>query len=616
MSKTEKLELKHHKDFHGIQFQDFNVKERNLVFALCYKLMNQESNLLEFDVKEIARISNYTPTKAGDNIYKSLEETYKRIKNASIVVKKENGVKHFVLFTVFETFEDKGLVKIRVNDEYRYLLNQVAKPFTIQDVLEYTSLGSGYSQLMYSFLKEWEKSKNIEFKIDKFRELLGIPKGYRISEIDKFVLAPIFRELPEFFPNLKLEKIKTGRSVTSLKFTWSGKVEKIASQKKYDVIDIVEISDKLNKSIEKVKKNRFIAPLLTIDNIEILVEMFQEKDLIKGLNWSYREIKQEIKSLNYLIKSIKTGMEQKEKKLVVKTVPEVVQEQEIKEEILKENNLDLEKDQELKITEIEKITKDEYEELYKKFLQEQNTEHNLLTRKGFDIANKNKYEIIENKKQKIQEELVSSIYKIFMVENKLEESLESKKLFDEYLEKNYILTNDFESKEEWNNFLEFQDEVLNKEGYLTTKELNQDLTYDEYKEHLESETEDDYNSLGEVLLSNESLKENFQEQKTPLNDETLLEEIKIREQFSELFKNREDYNLAWLKNQIELEELKQILNKKKNKTEVKKLENIEIEKLLSKKGTPLKGGALVARLEKIARDENIKIQYKDKIIGE
>ncbi|MCJ8342135.1 MAG: replication initiation protein [Cetobacterium sp.] len=188
MAKNEKFELKHHKDFHGIQFQDFNVKERNLVFALCYKLMNQESNLLEFDVKEISKISNYTPTKAGDNIYKSLEETYKRIKNASIVVKKENGVKHFVLFTIFETFEDKGLVKIRVNDEYRYLLNQVA-------------------------------SKNIEFEINKFRELLGIPQGYRISEIDKRVLNPIMEELPQYFFNLKLEKIKTGRKVTSLKFT-------------------------------------------------------------------------------------------------------------------------------------------------------------------------------------------------------------------------------------------------------------------------------------------------------------------------------------------------------------------------------------------------------------
>lgn len=505
MSKTEKLELKHHKDFHGIQFQDFNVKERNLVFALCYKLMNQESNLLEFDVKEIARISNYTPTKAGDNIYKSLEETYKRIKNASIVVKKENGVKHFVLFTVFETFEDKGLVKIRVNDEYRYLLNQVAKPFTIQDVLEYTSLGSGYSQLMYSFLKEWEKSKNIEFKIDKFRELLGIPKGYRISEIDKFVLAPIFRELPEFFPNLKLEKIKTGRSVTSLKFTWSGKVEKIASQKKDDVIDIIEISDKVNKTLEKAKKNRFIAPLLTIDNIEILVQMFQEKDLIKGLNWSYKEIKQEIKSLNYLIKSIKTGMEQKEKKLVVKTVPEIVQEQEIKEEILKENNIDLEKDQELKITEIEKIkiTKDEYEELYKKFLQEQNTKHNLLTRKGFDIANKNKYEIVET-------EIEDKVYQ-FTIE-------ELKKIpFEELIGKKVEIIANINSTEK---------------RYMTYT-------------------------------------------KDPNDDDTILE---ITE-------------------------------------EIFNLDKIPQEKLLSKTGKILTGGALYARLKKIAKDEGIKIQYGDEIIN-
>lgn len=501
MAKNEKFELKHHKDFHGIQFQDFNVKERNLVFALCYKLMNQESNLLEFDVKEISKISNYTPTKAGDNIYKSLEETYKRIKNASIVVKKENGVKHFVLFTVFETFEDKGLVKIRVNDEYRYLLNQVAKPFTIQDVLEYTSLGSGYSQLMYSLLKEWEKSKNIEFEINKFRELLGIPQGYRISEIDKRVLNPIMEELPQYFFNLKLEKIKTGRKVTSLKFTWGNRIEKIENKNNSDVIDIIEISDKLNKVIEKVKKNRFIKPLLIIDNIEILVEMFQEKDLIKGLNWSYREIKQEIKSLNYLIKSIKTGMEQKEKKLVVKSVPEVIQEQ----EILKENNLGLEKDQELKITEIEKIkiTKDEYEDLYKKFLQEQNTEHNLLTRKGFDIANKNKYEIVET-------EIEDKVYQ-FTIE-------ELKKIpFEELIGKKVEIIANINS------------------------------------------TEKRYMSYT----------------KDPNDDNTILE---ITE-------------------------------------EIFNLDKIPQEKLLSKTGKILTGGALYARLTKIAKDEGIKIQYGDEIIN-
>lgn len=609
--------VKYHNDMNKVNLASFSTKELDLFFSICFKLKEMGTDEIRISFNDIKFLigEENNPKRVKfhiDNLNKKLAQL-----NCQFEIS-PNIFERFVLFTNFTSNYNDNSLTIKVNSKFGYLLNNLIGNFTKFDLIEFVNLKSSYSKNMFKFLKQWESIKIKEFKIDEFRELLNIPKGFTMSKIDERILKPIMDELPQYFLNLKLEKIKTGKKITSLKFSWSKKIEKIESKKTKDIIDIIEVSENLNKVIEKVKKNRFIENLLIIDNIEILVEMFDEKDLIKGLNWSYKEIKQEIKSLNYLIKSIKTGIEQKEKKLVVKNISEVVQEQKIKEEVLKENNLSLEKDQELSVTEIEKIkiTKDEYEELYKKFLQEQNTEHNLLTRKGFDIANKNKYEIVENKKQKIQEELVSSIYKIFMAENELEESLESKKLFNEYLEKNYIITNDFESKEEWNNFLEFQDEILNKEGYLTTKELNQDLTYEEYKEHLENETEDDYNSLGEVLLSNESLKENFQEQRTPLNDETLLEEIKIREQFSELFKNREDYSLAWLKNQIELEKLKQILDNKKNKTKVKKLEDIETEKLLSKKGTPLKGGALVARLEKIARDENIKIQYKDKIIGE
>lgn len=380
MAKDELLELKHHKDFHGIQFQDFNVKERNLVYALCYKLMNQESNLLEFDVKEISKISSYTPTKAGDNIYKSLEETYKRIKNASIKVKKENGVKHFVLFTVFETFEDKGLVKIRVNDEYRYLLNQVAKPFTIQNVLEYTSLSSGYSQLMYSLLKEWEKAKIVEIEINKFRELLGIPKGYRISEIDKRILAPIKAELPQYFPNLKLEKIKTGKKVTSFKFTWNENPSEIIDIKEAEIVEI-EISEQLNKAIEKAKNNRFIEKFLTLDNIEILTHMFPENDLVKGLIWAYKEVKQDISTLNYLIKTIRTGAEKKEIKIKVKK--EKIQE--IKQESLFDENPPV----------IEKvdITQEELNKKYQEYLKEIGLSDNLFLRKGFE----SKYNVLEEK---------------------------------------------------------------------------------------------------------------------------------------------------------------------------------------------------------------------------
>lgn len=121
------------------------------------------------------------------------------------------------------------------------------------------------------------------------------------------------KDLPKYFPNLKIEKIKSGKKITSLKFSWSGKVEKIEPKKIDDMIDIIEIeiSEKLNQAIVKTKKNRFIEKLLTIDNIEILTQMFQENNLIKGLLWAYKEVRQDISTLNYLIKTIRTGVEKR-----------------------------------------------------------------------------------------------------------------------------------------------------------------------------------------------------------------------------------------------------------------------------------------------------------------
>ncbi|MGL5903594.1 MAG: replication initiation protein [Cetobacterium sp.] len=94
---------------------------------------------------------------------------------------------------------------------------------------------------MFKLLKQWESIKIKEFKIEEFRELLNIPKGFTMGKIDERILNPILTELSQYFTNLKLEKIKTGRSVTSLKFSWSGKVEKVEHQKVDDVIDIIEI---------------------------------------------------------------------------------------------------------------------------------------------------------------------------------------------------------------------------------------------------------------------------------------------------------------------------------------------------------------------------------------
>ncbi|MGL4876658.1 replication initiation protein [Paraclostridium dentum] len=494
--------VKYDNDMNSVAFGKFKEKELDLFFSICFKVRDMGTKKVVLSFSELKELSNYS-NRNLNRFIKDLSNTYDKMLGLNIkIMHSELSFTKFNLFSEYTVNVEEKTITIQVHEKFEYILNKMLKEgnYTKFELIEFVNLKSSYSKNMFKLLKQWEIKKERKFDISEFRNILDIPPKYRMSEIDKKILTPIMQELGQLFSNLKLEKIKTGRNVTGLKFSWSN--TKLNSKlKNSEIIDIIEVSDKLNKVIEKVKKNRFIAPLLTIDNIEILVEMFQEKDLIKGLNWSYKEIKQEIKSLNYLIKSIKTGMEQKEKKLVVKSVPEVIQEQ----EILKENNLGLEKDQELKITEIEKIkiTKDEYEELYKKFLQEQNTEHNLLTRKGFDIANKNKYEIVET-------EIEDKVYQ-FTIE-------ELKKIpFEELIGKKVEIIANINS------------------------------------------TEKRYMSYT----------------KDPNDDNTILE---ITE-------------------------------------EIFNLDKIPQEKLLSKTGKILTGGALYARLTKIAKDEGIKIQYGDEVIN-
>lgn len=313
---SEQFELKHHKDFHGIQLQDFNVKDRNLVFALCYKLMEQEENLIRLDVKEIARIGNYKPTKSKDNIYKSLDEVYNRMKNASIRIKKENGIKHFVLFTSFETFEDTGIVEIEVNKNYRYLLNKVAAPFTIQNLLEYTKLNSGYSQLTYSLLRKWDKRKWVEMSVEAFRDEIGVPQSYDTSNFNRQVLKPIMDELPQYFKNLKLDKLKTGRKVTTLRFSWIGNNNEIKEVEKLEL----ELSESLNRLFEKARRNRYLTEILTDKNIYKLTEMYEEDQLKKGLLYIYKQTKKEVPNFTYLIKALETGIQEQE--IEIKIIPD------------------------------------------------------------------------------------------------------------------------------------------------------------------------------------------------------------------------------------------------------------------------------------------------------
>lgn len=384
--------VKYHNQMNEISFGTFKEKELDLFFSICYKLKEQGTKEVDLTFSELKNLigENKNLKRLKNNI-DSLNKKLAMI-NHQIEIR-PNVFERFVLFTNFTTDYNENILTIKVNDKFSYILNNLINKYTKFDLLDFISLKSIYSKNMFKLLKQWESLNKIECSLDEIKEKLNIPKAYSTSDFNKRVLIPIMEELPQYFSNLKLEKIKTGKKVTSLKFTWNGKQKEAIDIKEAEVVEI-EISEQLNKAIEKAKKNRFIEKLLTLDNIEILTQMFQENDLVKGLLWAYKEVKQDISTLNYLIKTIRTGAEQKEIKIKVKESKN--------KEVIQEALFD-EKTDTFKVDPVkkEKISQEKYEELYKGYLKENNIAHNRGTRLGFDKLYENKYEIIETPKEKI-----------------------------------------------------------------------------------------------------------------------------------------------------------------------------------------------------------------------
>ena len=384
--------LKYNNDLNSLSFGQFKEKELDLFFSICFKVKELGNKEIEIPFEELKKLSNYS-NRNLNRFIKDLESTYDKMLSLNIkIIYSEIDFEKFNLFNSYEVLGSEKKIIIQVSKKFEYLLNKLIGNYTKFDLIEFVSLKSIYSKNLFKLLKQWESKREKLYSLEEFKKILNVP-NYTTTDFNRRVLKPIMEELPQYFSNLKLEKIKTGKKVTNLKFTWNGKPKEAIDIKEAEVVEI-EISEQLNKAIEKAKKNRFIEKLLTLDNIEILTHMFQENDLVKGLLWAYKEVKQDISTLNYLIKTIRTGAEQKEIKIKEKESKN----KEVIQEVLFDEKTDTFK---VDPGKKEKISQEKYEELYKGYLKENNIAHNRGTRLGFDKLYENKYEIIETPKEKI-----------------------------------------------------------------------------------------------------------------------------------------------------------------------------------------------------------------------
>lgn len=401
--------VKYHNNINKLSFNNFTEKELNVFFSIVYKIQNQGSNILEIPFVELRNLSN------GDihlpRFLNSVKNVSDKISNLNFRYENDEEIVKFYFFNKFRIRKKEKVLILSINEDFQFLVNNLLKKgnFTILELENFVKLKSIYSKTLFRILKQWDSIHYKKFELQEFRELLDVPASYSTARFNQRILTPMKNELKQFFPHLTIEKKKTGKVITEIEISWGKKEPEI------EIVDDieVEISEELDKAFEKASHNRYISPFLTKETKIELIEFFEdEKILAKGLYFAYKTINTEFTKLSYLIKTITTGATQQTKILKVENKDE----NNVKEN--DDNNLTLSTNTPNKTSKSEEkkenlvgkseITEEEFEEIYQKYLKDNNIEDRPFTRKCFAMP----YSIIkkEDKKLKDEENIVEDLF--------------------------------------------------------------------------------------------------------------------------------------------------------------------------------------------------------------
>lgn len=382
--------VKYHNDMNKIALAGFNEKELNILFSLIVLSRDKGTTELNVSFEKIRNLCN-DDGKNKKRFIDSLTNVNAKLLQLYYKIETADSILMFTLFNKFKIDLNNDILITKINDDFYYLLNELVGNFTMFELVDFVNLKSSYSKNMFKLLKQWDTKHKLEISLEDFRYSLNVPQSYNSSKLNEKVLKPITEELSNIFPDFKITKKKKGVKIIGYIFSWGQKQHDIETPED----KIVEISEELSKAFEKASKNRFIQPFLTDNGKSELIEVFgNEEALIRGLHFAYKTIKKEFKSLLYLTKVITTGAEQQ--KVVIKTVKKDnydIEVEDIQNDNIRQTSFDELPKEKKKI----EVTEEEFEALYKKYLEENNASDSPFVRKGFAMPYSIKKENAEEK---------------------------------------------------------------------------------------------------------------------------------------------------------------------------------------------------------------------------
>lgn len=205
-------------ELNAISLKNFNSKEMDIFFSICSKMRNKDIDKVIFDFSELRELSNYTNTN-NEYFISDLENLYNKLIQLDYRLETEDKIVKFVLFTSYEIDKVNKTISIKINEDFKHILNNVFGNFTQFELEEFTSLKSGYSKTAYRLLKQFRGTGYYIVHMNEFKRLFNVPESYQMYNITQRILCPIEEELSRYFGRLKINKLHgNGRRKKSIDY--------------------------------------------------------------------------------------------------------------------------------------------------------------------------------------------------------------------------------------------------------------------------------------------------------------------------------------------------------------------------------------------------------------
>ncbi len=222
----------YHNNANKVNLGKLSEREANLLFAIFQRLKDQGNTLIRFEPQDLKRMLNIDIS--NERLSEVVIKLWDSIKTADfwevrdIIVNGRECVseKNYMLFQVCEIVSDKETreflyMDIQLNTGYNYLLNNLGMggQYTSFNLLEFQRVRGKYAKTLYRLLKQYKSTGILSVEWTQFRELLDIPKDYKMENIDQKVLTPSLKKLRKIYPFEHLSYKKERRSHDKRKVT-------------------------------------------------------------------------------------------------------------------------------------------------------------------------------------------------------------------------------------------------------------------------------------------------------------------------------------------------------------------------------------------------------------